>query len=84
MSNKKPIKTRGKIKLGKYFQKFAKGDSVAIVREDAMQPKFPKKFQGRTGLVESRQGKAYSIKIMDAKKEKKLLIEPIHLRKIKN
>ena len=80
---KKKIRTKGKIQFSRYFQKLKKGDSVAIVKESAVKSSFPEKMQGRTGLVEEKRGKAYIIKIKDQKKEKKFLIEPIHLKKIK-
>ena len=84
MSKKKPVRTRGKLQLSRYFQKLKKGDSVAVVREPAVQSVFPKRLQGRTGLVESKKGKVYVVKIKDQNKEKTFLIEPIHLRKIKH
>tara|TARA_Y100000034_G_scaffold20729_1_gene23757 strand:- start:1988 stop:2404 length:417 start_codon:yes stop_codon:yes gene_type:complete len=83
MSKKKPIRTRGKLQLSKYFQEFVKGDNVAVVRELAIPASFPKRLQGRTGVIESKRGKAYIIKIKDQNKEKRFLIEPIHLKKIK-
>jgi len=83
MSKKKPIRTRGKLQLSKYFQELKEGDSVAVVREDSMQPRFPKRYQGRTGVVEGKRGKAYIVNIKDQNKEKKFLIEPIHLKKMK-
>jgi large subunit ribosomal protein L21e len=80
---RKPVRTRGKLQLSRYFQKLEKGDSVAIVREPAVKSNFPVRLQGRTGLIETKRGKAYMIKIKDSNKEKRFLIEPIHLRKIK-
>lgn len=83
MVRRKKIRTRGKIQLSKYFQEFEEGDSVAVVAEPSVQSCFPKQLQGRTGVVENRRGKAYLIKIKDQNKEKRFLIEPIHLKKIK-
>ena len=83
MSGRKKTRTRGKLQLSKYFQKLEKGDSVAVVREASVKSSFPTRLQGRTGLVESKRGKAYIIKIKDQAKEKRFLIEPIHLKKIK-
>lgn len=80
---RKPVRTRGKLQLSRYFQELEKGDSVAIVREPAVQSSFPTRLQGRTGLIEDKRGKAYIVKIKDQNKEKKFLIEPIHLKKIK-
>ncbi len=83
MSKKKPVRTRGKLKLGRYFQKLEEGDSVAVVKEPAVSSVFPKRLQGRTGFVSGKQGRTYIVKIKDQNKEKTFLIEPIHLRKIK-
>ena len=83
MVNRKPIRTRGKLQLSRYFQELDKGDFVAISREFAVSTNVPKRYQGITGVVESRRGKAYIVKIKDGNKEKKILIEPIHLKKIK-
>jgi ribosomal protein L21E len=83
MVNKKPVRTRGKLNLSKYFQKFKKGDKVAVIEERSLASNYPKKLQGRTGIVEEKQGRSYLIKINDSNKEKIYLIAPIHLKKIK-
>ena len=84
MSKRKPVRTRGKLPLSKYFQELKEGDFVAVVKEMAVKSNFPKRLQGRTGVVESRRGKAHIIRIKDQNKEKRFLIEPIHLKKIKH
>ena len=81
---KKKVRTRGKIQFSRYFQKFQEGDNVAVVVEPAIQSSFPKRLQGRTGKIEYKRGKSYFVMIKDQKKEKRFLIEPIHLKKIKN
>ena len=81
---KKKVRTRGKIQFSRYFQKLQEGESVAVVIEPSVKSSFPKRLQGRTGKIEEKRGKAYFVKIKDQKKEKKFLIEPIHLKKIKN
>lgn len=83
MSKRKPVRTRGKLKLSKYFQELSKGDSVAIVREPAVQSSFPVRLQGRTGVIENKRGRSYVVKIKDQTKKKMFLINPIHLKKIK-
>ena len=80
---KKKVRTKGKISFTGYFQDFKEGESVSIVREPAVQSSFPERLQGRTGVIESKRGKVYIIKINDQNKEKRFLIEPIHLKKIK-
>ena len=80
---KKKVRTRGKIQFSRYFQKFQEGDNVAVVVEPSIKSSFPKRLQGRTGKIEYKRGKSYFVKIKDQKKEKRFLIEPIHLKKIK-
>ena len=84
MADRKPIRTRGKIQLSKYFQELKKGDSVAVVNEKSLPSNFPKRLQGRTGKVDKRIGNSYSVKINDQTKEKTFIISPVHLKKIKN
>jgi len=83
MVRNKSVRTRGKLQLSKYFQDLKKGDRVSVVREWAMSSSFPGRLQGRTGEVEEKRGKSYIIKIKDVEKEKKFIIDAIHLKKIK-
>lgn len=83
MGKRKQIRTRGKLKLSKYFQEIENGESVAFAREASVNSNIPKKMQGKTGVVEGKRGRAYIVKIKDQNKLKRFLIEPIHLIKIK-
>lgn len=83
MVRKKKIRTKGKIQLSRYFQELKDGDSVAIVKEPSIQAKFPERIQGKTGIIEGKRGMFYIIKIKDQAKEKKFLIAPVHLKRIK-
>lgn len=83
MIKRKQMKTRGKIKLSMYFQKFKTGDRVTVIRELALEPKFPEQIQGRSGVIESKRGSSYLVKIKDLNKEKTYIIHPVHLRKLK-
>lgn len=83
MVRQKKIRTRGKIQLSKYFQNLKEGDRIAVIKEHSIDSSFPKRLQGRTGTVIERRGKAYIVKIMDHNKEKKFIIEPIHLMRLK-
>ncbi|MEK6897391.1 MAG: 50S ribosomal protein L21e [Nanoarchaeota archaeon] len=82
MAKRKKIRTRGKIQLSRYFQNLKEGDNVSIVRDLSVEFNFPERMQGRTGIVAEKRGRAYVVKIMDHDKEKKFIIEPIHLKKI--
>ena len=83
MSKRKSLRERGKIKHSEYFKNLNKGDIVCVVREDALQPIFPKRIQGRTGVVEGKRGRSLVVKIKDMDKPKRYIIAPIHLKKIK-
>ncbi|NCN52110.1 50S ribosomal protein L21e [archaeon] len=82
MVRRKNIRLRGKISLSRYFQKFKENDSVAVKREISVGASFPKRLQGRTGVVIGKKGKAYIVKLKDQSKEKEFLINAIHLKKI--
>jgi len=83
MVRRKKARTRGKLQLSKYFQEFKEGDAVAVKREVSIKASFPKRLQGKTGLIKEKRGKAYLTVIKDQNKEKTFIIEPIHLKKIK-
>ena len=83
MVKRKSVRTRGKLQLSRYFQEFKAGDSVSVTREKSVEANFPARLQGRTGIVEGKIGRAYLIKIKELNKEKRFIIEPIHLKKIK-
>ena len=84
MGDRKPIRTRGKVSFSRYFQILKEGDRVAVVNERSLHPSFPKRLQGRTGKVKGKVGKSYLVLIKDQTKEKEFIIQPIHLKKIKN
>lgn len=83
MTKRKNIRSRGKISLEKYFQKFEDGDTVAVTVEQSVDYHFPKRLQGRTGVIAGKKGKTYIVKINDQEKPKQFLIEPVHLKRIK-
>ena len=83
MIKRKKQREHGKIQLSRYFQDFTEGERVAVVRELAMNPKFPKQLQGRSGVIESKRGNSYIVRIKDLNKEKTYIIHPVHLRKLK-
>ncbi|HTY44043.1 MAG TPA: 50S ribosomal protein L21e [Patescibacteria group bacterium] len=83
MKLRKRIRTKGKIQLSRYFQELKNGDMVSVIKEASVRSNFPLTLQGRTGEVEEKRGKAYIVRIKTGDKEKKFLIEPIHLKKLK-
>jgi len=83
MNGKKSVRTRGKIQLSKYFQEFENNDKVGVTIERAVDFNFPERLQGSTGIVEGKQGRHYIINIKTRDKNKKFLIAPVHLKKLK-
>ena len=79
---RKKIREKGKIKISRYFQKFEAGDKVAFDRELSIKANVHRRMQGKTGTIESKRGRAYVVKIKDHNKEKRFIIQPIHLRRI--
>ncbi|MFH1501075.1 MAG: 50S ribosomal protein L21e [archaeon] len=82
-SIKKKTREKGKIKLSEYFKELNKGDRVAVTRESSVKAGFPQRIQGDTGVIEGIRGKAYIVKIKDNNKEKRFIINAIHLKKLK-
>ena len=78
----KKIRARGKLQLSRCFQELKQGDLVSVIKEPSVSSNFPMRLQGRTGEVEGKRGKACIVRIKDQAKEKKFLIEPIHLKKL--
>lgn len=82
--NKKHLRDKGKLQLSRYFQELKKGDSVAVIREGSVASSFPLRIQGKTGVIEGKRGRSYMVNIKEYDKEKRFIIAPIHLKKIKN
>jgi len=74
---------KGKIKIGRYLQKFKKGDFVSISIDPSYQAIPHPRFKGRSGKVTGRQGRCYHVEIKDGGKKKKILIAPEHLTALK-
>lgn len=82
MLKRKNVKKQGKLELSKYFQEFKSGERVAIVREHSLNPAFPKRMQGKTGMVIGMRGNSYLIKIRDGNMIKMHIIKPANLKRI--
>ncbi len=79
----KGYRKQGKISISQYFQKFEQGDKVALKAEPAVQKgMYYPKFYGKVGIIEGMQGSNYRVMITDKKKEKILIVHPVHLKKL--
>lgn len=79
---RKNVKDRGKISIRRYLQKLKEGERIFLKAEPAVQKGmyFPR-FHGKAGLIKKKIGNCYEVLIKDGKKEKTLIVHPIHLKK---
>tara|TARA_Y100000034_G_scaffold126401_1_gene177569 strand:+ start:3335 stop:3625 length:291 start_codon:yes stop_codon:yes gene_type:complete len=79
---KKNVRRKGKISLSKYFQRFKEDDRVRLIAEPAVQRGmyFPR-FHNKAGVIMGKKGKCYQVMIKDGRKEKVLIVHPVHLKK---
>ena len=78
---KKSKTQRRRIDIRRIMHPFEEGDRVAIVLDGAQQRGMPhRRFQGRTGVIDSRQGRAYVVRVSDGNKAKTVIARPEHLR----
>jgi large subunit ribosomal protein L21e len=74
---------RGKVHIKRYMKDFNESDRVSIDIDAAFQNIPHPRFQGRSGQVVGKQGRAYFVQIFDGSMEKKLLVNPEHLVSLK-
>lgn len=67
--------------ISKLMSSFSIGDTVSIEAQSKERGMPHPRYRGRTGIVVGMQGKACIVRIRDGRKEKDLIIPPIHLRK---
>ena len=79
---KKGIKEKGKISISNYLNDFKENERVLLKAEPAVQDGmyFPR-FHGKTGIIVGKEGSCYKILIKDFKKEKIVVVHPVHLRR---
>ncbi len=78
---RKNYRQKSKISISNYLQKFKIGDKVLLKAEPAVQNGmyFPR-FHSKVGMVKGKQGSSYKVLIKDGKKDKFLIVHPIHLK----
>ena len=80
---RKEKRSRGKISLTKYFQSFIAGDKVCLYVEPAVQKgMYHPRFLGKSGTIAGKRGRCYEVTINDLGKEKKLIVHPVHMKKV--
>lgn len=78
----KNVRSKGKISLTRFFQKFESGERVVLKADPAVQKGlyFPR-FHGKLGIVKGKKGRCYEVAIKDFRKEKTVIVHPVHLKK---
>ena len=78
----KPKNMKGKLSLRKYLAEYKLGEEVILDAEPMVQSgMFFPNYQGKRGVVSKKTGSCYEVLIKDGKKEKKLVVHPIHLKR---
>lgn len=77
---KKTVREKGLSPVSRAIQEFIEGDIVNIDLDPGIQNGMPHpKFQGRTGKVVCRRGRAYLVEVRDGGLMKEIIILPEHL-----
>ena len=72
---------RSRINISRVMHDYAEGDRVAIVLDGGQQRGMPhRRFQGRTGFIQRRQGAAWIVAVKDGNMQKTVIARPEHLR----
>ena len=79
---RKNVRSKGKLSIRKFLQKFDEGERVNLVAESGIQGgMYNPRYHGKSGVIGKKQGSNYYVKIKDGNKFKSLLVHPIHLKK---
>lgn len=79
----KHARERGLPPMGKVIQDFEVGAKVSIVIEPSVVKGQPHpRYQGRTGIVRERRGRAYLVEVRDGGSIKKIISRPEHLKAV--
>jgi len=80
-----PKRLKGKLSLSKFMQKLEKGDQVVFKASPAIQKGlYHQRFHGKIGRVVGMRGKGCEVMVKDINKQKMLIVNPVHLVKVKN
>ncbi len=77
----KGSRSKGKISLRRYLQVLTPGQKVALTIEPAVaEGVYHRRFYGKIGVVDGKQGNCYVVKIKDGNASKKVIAHPSHLK----
>jgi large subunit ribosomal protein L21e len=77
---RKPTREKGKPNIGKILHVYTPGDQVIIKMDSSVQKSMPhKRFHGKIGLIEVKQGRAYVVSVPQGNAIKTIIVRPEHL-----
>ena len=72
---------RSRLNIRRVMHQYEEGDRAAIVLDGGQQGGMPhRRFHGRTGFIEKRQGVAWIVAVKDGNMQKTVIARPEHLR----
>lgn len=78
----KTARTKGMTPITHEFQEFDVGEKVSVVIDPTIHKGMPHmRFQGKTGVVSGKQGRAFVVDLKDGDKPKTVIARPEHLKK---
>jgi len=78
----KTPRTKGMTPITHEFREFDVGEKVSVVIDPAVHYGMPHmRFQGKTGVVSGKQGRAFVVELKDGDKPKTVVARPEHLQK---
>ena len=82
MIDRKRVRQRGKEGLSKAFRKFKVGDRAMLISIPGSNS-MPPHFRSKTCTIEGHEGKFPIVRFLNGKMVKKIVIDPIYLKKLK-
>jgi len=74
---------KGKISITRYLATLTAGEKVILLAESAVQKSlYHRRFHGKKGIVQAKRGACYEVNIKDGNKIKKIIVHPVHLKKL--
>jgi large subunit ribosomal protein L21e len=78
-------KEKGKLTITKFMLKLSPGDKVVFKAAPSVHKGvYYRRFHGKTGVVMGPAGGCYRVSIKDLGLEKTVIVNPVHLAKVKN
>lgn len=79
----KPKSERGRPFITKFMQEFSIGETVSFKAEPSYQKGiYHARFHGKCGKVVDKRGECYIVEFMDKDKSKRLIVHPVHLKRV--